>query len=379
MSFKTHNGDPVEEALPLAEESMLLEALLRHRAEAAALYEYCNSRHLDFDLEIDLFSANAHPKPTPSLAGRLGRRLCYRLFTASSISSMELDELLMMPLDKLELEAVRQDQIIDAEKDDSKSADLTSIASNSKILRLPDIHAFSQLLFKVTLPLKSVAADVKPEVLAKILESLQRRRVLDVADRLPLIEKIRLAYKITECGLFLLGTPWLSHLNSETIRRFITSDLQRRFLLHVRSSEKMNDDSGDNPISEVLLVRAQIFQIGVLLVEIALDRPSCSAGMEDLDFGSSTIPYVERSMGHRYKQACEFCLTRKDDNSVLPDQRDSFGNDGLAKRSTLHCMLKQYYAEVFLRYAINAFFLSSNLLGNARLDDIHTRSEGLSI
>jgi hypothetical protein len=285
----------------------------------------------------------------------------------------------MMPLDKPELEAVRQDQIIDTEKHDSKFTDLTLIASKSKILRLPDIHAFSQSLFKVTLPLKSVAADVKPEVLAKILERLQRRRVLDVADRLPLIEKIRLAYKIAECGLFLLGTPWLSHLNSETLRRFITSDLQRRFLLHVRSSEKMNDDGDDDPISEVLLVRAQIFQIGVLLVEIALDRPSCSAGMEDLDFGSSTIPYVERSMGHRYKQACEFCLTRKDDDGLLPDQKDSLGNDGLAKRSTLHWMLKQYYAEVFLRYVTNALFLCSNLLGNARLDDIHTRSERLSI
>jgi hypothetical protein len=268
-----------------------------------------------------------------------------------------LNELLIMPLDKPELEAVRQDEIIDTEKEDSKSTDLTLIASKSKILRLRDGHASSQSFFKVTLPLKSLDADVKPEVLAAILEKLQRRRVLDIADRLPLVEKIRLAYKIVECGLFLLGTPWLSHLNSETLRGFITPDFQRRFVLHVRSSEKMNDD----PISEILLVRAQIFQIGVLLVEIALDRPSCSAGMEDLKFGSSTIPYVERSMGHRYKQACEFCLTRKDDDAFLLDQKDSFDSDVLVKRSASHWMLKQYYAEVFVRYVVLYSFSDQEL------------------
>jgi hypothetical protein len=375
MSFRTRNGNTVDEAQPLTEESMLVEDLLRHRAEAGALYRHCDSRDLDFDLEIDLFGGDPDPTPAASLVSRLGRRLCYHLFTASSIHSGALNELLIMPLDKPELEAVRQDQIVDAEKQDSTSTDFTLIALRSKILRLRDIHASSQSFFKVTLPPKSVDADVKPEVLAAILERLQRRRVLDAADRLPLVEKIRLAYKIVECGLFLLGTPWLSHLNSETLRRFITPDLQRRFVLHVRSSEKTNDDN----ISETLLVRAQIFQIGVLLVEIALDRPSCSAGMEDLDFGSSTLPYVERSMGHRYKQACEFCLTRKDDDDFLLDQKDSFGNDGRVKRSASHWMLKQYYAEVFVRYVVSALFWSSHLPYDVRLEDVHTRSQELSI
>jgi hypothetical protein len=350
MSFRTHNGNPAEETQPLGEENMLLEELLRRRAESAALYRYCNTRDLDFDLEIDLFDGDSDPKPAASLASRLGQRLCYHLFTASSINPVVFNELLVVPLNEPELDAVRQDQIVDTEEEDSKSTDLALIASKSKILCLRDGQAASQSFFKVTLPLKSVDTGVKPEVLAAILEKLQRRRLLDVADRLPLVEKIRLAFKIVECGLVLLGTPWLSHLNSETLRRIVTSDFQRRFVLHLRCSEKPDE----NPIPEILLVRAQIFQIGVLLVEIALDRPSCSTGMEDLEFGSSTIPYVERSMGHRYKQACEFCLTRNDDDGFLLDQKGSFSSDGLGKRSASHWMLKQYYAEVFVRYVIDA-------------------------
>jgi len=210
---------------------------------------------------------------------------------------------------------------------------------------LRDGQPASQSFFKVTLPAKSVDIVVKSEVLAAILENLQRRRLLDVADRLPLVEKIRLAYKIVECGLFLLGTPWLSYLNSGSLRRLVTPDFQHRYVLHVQSSEKPDE----KPLSEVLLVRAQIFQIGVLLVEIALDRPSYSAGMEDLKFGSSTIPYVERSMGHYYKQACEFCLTKKDDDGFLLDQKDSSSTDQTVRRSNSNWMLKQYYAEVFVR------------------------------
>jgi hypothetical protein len=74
--------------------------------------------------------------------------------------------------------------------------------------------------------------------------------------------------------------------------------------------------------------------------------------MEDLEFGSSIIPYVERSMGHRYKQACEFCLTRKEDDGFFLDQKDTSGSDGLLRLSESNWMLRQYYAEVFFRYAV---------------------------
>jgi hypothetical protein len=321
--------------------------LMQKRAQSTALYHYCSTRELDFDLEIDLVSADSDCKSPPSLANRLGSRLCYHLFTASSINSVILNDLLVVPLEQPEVEGVRQDQIVCTEKD-SKSADLAMIASKSQILCVRDGQTASQSFFQVSLPVNSVNINVESEVLAAVLEKLQRRRLLDVADRLPLVEKIRLAYKIVECGLFLLGTPWLSHLNSENLRRIVMPDFQRRYVLHVQSSEKPNE----KPPSQALLVRAQIFQIGVLLVEIALDRPSCSAGMEDLEFGSSIIPYVERSMGHRYKQACEFCLTRKEDDGLFLDQKDASGSDGLLKLSDSSWMLRQYYAEVFVRYAV---------------------------
>jgi hypothetical protein len=347
MSFRSRNGNAVEETQSLTEQNLVLEMLTQRRAQSTALYHYCNTRELDFDLEIDLFSGDTDWKPASSLTSRLRRRLCYRLSTASSINSVIFNDLLVVPLDQPEIEGVRQEQMICAEED-SKSADLAAIASKSKILCLQHDQTSSQSFFRVSSPVKSVNTIVKSEVLAAVLEKLQRRRLLDVADRLPLVEKIRLAYKIVECGLFLLGTPWLSHLNSETLHRIVMPGFQRRYVLHVQSSEKPNE----KPPSEALLVRAQIFQIGVLLVEIALDRPSCSAGMEDLEFGSSIIPYVERSMGHRYKQACEFCLTRKEDDGFFLDQKDISGSDRLPRLSDSNWILRQYYAEVFVRYAV---------------------------
>jgi hypothetical protein len=348
MSFRTHNGNTVDEMPSLTDQNLVLETLMRKRAQSTALYHYCSTRELDFDLEIDLVSGDTDYKSPSGFATRVGSRLCYHLFTASSTNSAVFNDLLVVPLEQPEVEGVRQDRIICTEKD-SKSTDLAMIASKSQILCVRDGQTASQSFFRVSLPVNSVNINIKSEVLAAVLEKLQQRRLLDVADRLPLVEKIRLAYKIVECGLFLLGTPWLSHLNSETVRRIVMPDFQRRYVLHIQSSEEPNE----KPPSQALLIRAQIFQIGVLLVEIALDRPSCSAGMEDLELGSSIIPYVERSMGHRYKQACEFCLTRKEDDGFFLDQKDASGGDGLLRQSDSNWMLRQYYVEVFVRYAFD--------------------------
>jgi len=384
MSFRTRNGNAVEETQPLTEQNLVLEMLAQKRAQSTALYHYCNTRELDFDLEIDLFSGDTDWKPAPSLTSKLRRRLCYHLSTASSINSVIINDLLVVPLNQLEVEGVQQEQIICAEED-SKSADLAVIASKSKILCLQH-QTSSQSFFQVSSPVKSVNTVVKSEVLATVLEKLQQRRLLDVADRLPLVEKIWLAYKIVECGLFLLGTPWLSHLNSETLRRIVMPDLQHRYVLHIQSSEKADEKAEEKPPSQALLVRTQIFRIGVLLVEIALDRPSCSAGKEDLEFGSSIIPYVERSMGHRYKQACEFCLTRKEDDGLFPDQKDASGSDGLLRLSDSNWMLRQYYAEVFVRYAVEVPRFAHSLLmvlgwtmciSNLR-DSQHENEEGVN-
>jgi hypothetical protein len=357
MSFRTHNGNTVEEMQPLADQSLAFEMLMQKRAQSTALYHYCSTRGLDFDLEIDLVRGEADCKSPSSLTNRLGSPLCYHLFTASSTNSVIFNDLLVVPLEQSEVEGVQQDQIICTDKD-SESVDLAVVASKSQILCVRDGPTASQSFFQVSLPVNSVNVNVESEVLAAVLEKLQQRRLLDVADRLPLVEKIRLAYKIVECGLFLLGTPWLSHLNSETLRRIIMPDFQRRYVLHVQSSEKPNE----KPPSQALLVRAQIFQIGILLVEIALDRPSCLAGMEDLEFGSSIIPYVERSMGHRYKQACEFCLTRKEDDGFFLDQKDASGSNGLPRQSDSNWMLRQYYAEVFVRYAAEVPRLTTTYL-----------------
>jgi len=191
--------------------------------------------------------------------------------------------------------------------------------------------------YRVTVPSRKFDDDMQPEVLSAILENGQR------CNRLPLLEKFQLAYKIVECGLFLIGTPWLSHLSSDTLRRIVTPDVQRHYVLRIRNSELPKRKVA----SKAVMVGTQIHQIGILLVEIALDRPSFSTESEGLKIGPDTIPYVERSMGQTYKQACEFCLTQRADGGLFLDTTQptySKGGD-----LDLNLILKEYYAEVFMR------------------------------
>jgi hypothetical protein len=144
--------------------------------------------------------------------------------------------------------------------------------------------------------------------------------------------------------LFLLGTPWLSHLSSSTLQRLKTSKVDYQYTLHVEGTAKIKQ----NNVSTEMLERSQIFQIGVLLIEIALESTLSSNEPMDLQV-ESKIPVVEKSMGMLYKQACEFCLNNTErDPHMAPAEDLASDGDIEASGSSFH-MMRQYYSEVFMR------------------------------
>jgi hypothetical protein len=55
--------------------------------------------------------------------------------------------------------------------------------------------------------------------LASLLYELHTSRVGEPAEKFPRSKRIRLAFKIAECGLFLCDSSWLADLKSENIKR----------------------------------------------------------------------------------------------------------------------------------------------------------------
>jgi hypothetical protein len=103
--------------------------------------------------------------------------------------------------------------------------------------------------------------------LVSLLYDLNTTRTGEPADKFRRSERIRLAFKIVECGLFLSGTSWLADLKSVNIQRSARDQEQnRRFLLDTAASKADYDDDHFRQFVQ------HAFAIGVLLTEIGTGR-----------------------------------------------------------------------------------------------------------
>ena len=190
-----------------------------------------------------------------------------------------------------------------------------------------------------------------PERLASILKTLKEAtNNLTVHDHFSVGAKVELAYKVVECGFFFLGTPWFSSLRSINILRMKSTGEQRhQFVLRIQTLD-MHDLLFDD--AEALTEASQLHRIGVLLIEIALDRPEVAMPTEEYGSSSSRmslLPLVEQNMGAQYCKATAFCLQ-------YPQQQARF--QGLSKYKSSHFeewisyladFLQHYHSQVFLR------------------------------
>ena len=96
---------------------------------------------------------------------------------------------------------------------------------------------------------------------------------------------------------------------------------------------------------------AQIFQVGIILVEIALGRrilaksPTVASNPAFMNH----IAAIEETMGVPYKQACEFCLMQEGKEAWDPNAKyvaNSLVSKGAPEPVE---MVSLFYSEVFMR------------------------------
>jgi hypothetical protein len=177
--------------------------------------------------------------------------------------------------------------------------------------------------------------------------------------------KIGLAFKIVESGLYLLGTSWLSYLDSNHI---LKGDCGR-YLLGTSQSTAFN---------ELDQIEPQTFHIGTLLTEIALCRPidgidkregplgdEWNLVMTLPTYGQRSIPapeivlllkgqggipgYTVGEMGEKYAEAVNFCLQQSGELRQDVWQKDWRVDDWPDRRRKYEeALFCDYYTQVYL-------------------------------
>lgn len=144
---------------------------------------------------------------------------------------------------------------------------IKALSDEPEIFQVPDMP--EPVWFRSQVPHKTQRITSEPQLkpLASLLHQLDIPNLEEPLETFPRSERIRLAFKLAECGLFLLGTPWLSCLKVDLIQRSVYNlDRRRRFLLATEVSKTEISDSEFKQFAQ------QAFAIGVLLLEIGCGR-----------------------------------------------------------------------------------------------------------
>lgn len=349
VAFNSLHGGPARRAVgPLSGHSAdnVLADAIRTRAASIALYHACSKTTGDCSLEVDL-GTGAQLRKGGATSPEVSFSLFYHLSTPIGNSPAEIRDMTIESITRPDVSVTENGKILEYENPDlnvfaSKSASETGIAIRPKT-------AHTRFYFRVAkLPAN---AELGPETqnLAQILYKWKMSSTTSSAQTLSYPARIELAFKLVECALYLLGTPWLASLDSKRVRRMNRKDGRRPYVLKVQTLD-LEELSFEDP--EALTEPSQLFRIGVLLVQIALSNPEQSAPTEIEELGlrtSKMLTLVQQSMGSQYCKATAFCLLdrRSTLHFGLPEKYQYPDKTGW--KPYLLELLEDYHAQVFLR------------------------------
>lgn len=330
----------------------LLNESLGARAGSVALYRACHASRVDCSVEMNLFSN-----------GTEAQSLLLRRDSASSISSSSLfyhlftqDRDTAAKLQDMTIESLPSPRIPDSGSkmvDDSDQNDLhifeTSSALKSDLVCLRPKKGDPPSFFRVAKPQASVSLESQTESLAQILYKVQLSGSLRLVKPLSSSDRVELAFKLVECGFYLLGTPWLASLGSTRLRRMETEQGRNPFILDIQTLD-LDDLYFEDP--GAMAEPSQLFRIGILLMEIALSDPHTEnpVNVQDLDLRTSKmLSLVEQSMGPQYCKATAFCLQGRRSTTHFGRPEKYRHPEETGWQSYLTQLLEDYHAQVFLR------------------------------
>lgn len=329
----------------------LLANAIRTRAASIALYRACSKTTRDCSLEVNLFSAGTQPRIGGTASSGFPTSLFYHLSTQVDDSSSEVRHMTIESVLGPGSPVVGNDEIVEYENPDLTVFARQTASKTGIIIRPKTAHTGSYFRV-VEMPANVRLRPETPDLARNLAETLYKWKVsstINSAQTLPFTARIELAFKVVECALYLLGTPWLASLNSKRLRRMDIKEGRRPLVLEVQTldlEELFFEDA------EALTESSQLFRIGVLLVEIALSNPEHSAPTEiqELDLRTSKmLTLVQQSMGAQYCKATAFCLRdrRSTSHFGLPEKYEYPEKTGW--QPYLLELLEEYHDQVFLR------------------------------
>lgn len=282
------------------------------RQGALALYQACLRSTIQCELNLDLLTHRdmpPDPQNTPRSVSETS--LFYHMLVESADPEVGLCDIIAESFDYSEAATTRPTIKTHAELDlaDFKSSQLLS----SHMICVQPSHFNDSYYFRVAVAHTVTAPVTENETLA--LE-LHRTRTSTEAGRLQslsLSAKLDLAYNLVQCGFYLLGTPWLASLSSKHIRRIETE----KGNICVLGVKTLPLDEFYLYSPDALSESSQLFQIGMILIELALNGPEKSDQAKYEDpylYAFNKLPLVQKAIGSKYYRACAFCI--KDRRSV---------------------------------------------------------------
>ena len=335
-------------SLGLPSRDRLVTSAIHSRSKSMKLYELCCKGSTDCLLDLDLRPDVKHES---GIAGEEKlASLSYRLFAQDQNNSKQLQSLfIQIPSESGNLRT-HGSEVLDTK---NHAFQLFESRLSGKGITIPVDHERAGpntclWIESATPSTRRMASEL--DTLAVMMKRLKGMDPLTLEEHFPVDDKIKVAFQIVESGIFLLGTPWFSLLNSQNPLRLQNGKWKEKMCvirtLALGIADLLFDDT------EALSETKQLFQIGVLLMEIALDgpvvRPNPTDPLHLIDL-LSQLPRVEKALGSQYCKATAFCLQHRQPNQLFNGPGKYSSHESEDWKQYLSDLLQEYHAQVYIR------------------------------
>lgn len=242
--------------------------LMEARIEASELFRICSMSPLDCFLEIGLRSEQHSQSLSSidvSIPSVLQMKPTYHLITRDFGAPPMLQEVII----KEQREGDSRSPlgtVLDINQPDGPSL---GSRWTSNVIEIQSQRAGLLPQSQVAQSSSAINCEWKDESLAQILE-LDQRAGTATCGAFKHFHRVELAFRLAQCGFYLLGTPWLAGLNKQRVRRLGLGSQHHSWVLAnpLTEIEYLLQDDPD-----ALVETTHLFRIGVLLLDIALDHP----------------------------------------------------------------------------------------------------------
>ena len=349
------------------ERDRLLRTALRSRPCSLELYSLCSGSAFNCSLEMDLLDSDFTNHKGPSTPSTASFTVFYHILTSSGETHSNLREMIIERVETNEILEPDPDDVVIQKLENLQLCKITAEHKTAVVEVAARGSTQSSCLRFAQEPTPPVDRRSVPKSLDKVLDQMQSvdrstRELLSISAR------IELAYKVIECGFFLLGTPWFASLSSRNLLRLKNTEKAHDMFYLGTQTLDLEDLLYEDPTA--LAETSQLFRLGVLLMEIALGKPILYSGSDETSQEAdriSKLPFIEKSMGSSYCRATAFCLQYRQSGKPFRggnySKSGKSGNEDKPFREAekyedpnfdewqkyLGELLQQYHSQVYLR------------------------------